>query len=124
MNWNRARLPSLHHRKEGWPCDQENIAKPRIRAEGVVFRLETKGKPPRLRRFRLLRDVFLMTQPPLLAVMQGGESSLIPIHSQLHIDRRYRKEQDKMKSATHYFLIVAAGAAISVSLLAQGIQYD
>src|SRR5438132_9896368 len=65
-----------------------------------------------------------MTRPPLLAVMQGGESSLIPIHSQLHIDRRYRKEQDKMKSATHYFLIVAAGAAISVSLLAQGIQYD
>jgi cyclase len=29
-----------------------------------------------------------------------------------------------MKSAVHYFLGVAAGAALSVSLLAQGIQYD
>ena len=29
-----------------------------------------------------------------------------------------------MKSATHYFLSAAAGAALSVSLLAQGIQYD
>src|SRR3989442_11331290 len=40
---------------------------------GVVFRLRTKGKPPRLRQLRWLRDIFLMTQPPLLAVMQGGE---------------------------------------------------
>src|SRR5262245_24704783 len=27
MNWNKALVPSLHHRKEGWPSDQENIAK-------------------------------------------------------------------------------------------------
>src|SRR2546425_5735245 len=29
-----------------------------------------------------------------------------------------------MKSATHYFLVLAAGGALSASLLAQGIQYD
>src|SRR3989475_10620964 len=29
-----------------------------------------------------------------------------------------------MKSAMHYFLLVAGGGALSVSLLAQGIQYD
>ena len=48
------------------------------REAGVVFRLRTKtaaavGKPPRLRRLRWLRKILLMTQPPLLAVMQGGE---------------------------------------------------
>src|SRR5437016_2746154 len=43
------------------------------REAGVVFRLKRKGKPPRLRQLRWLRDIFLMTQPPLLAVMQGGE---------------------------------------------------
>src|SRR6266702_5930242 len=27
INCSQALLPSLHHRKEGWPSDQENIAK-------------------------------------------------------------------------------------------------
>jgi hypothetical protein len=44
-----------------------------VREDGVVFRSETKGKPPRLRPLRWLRDILLVTQPPLLAVMQGGE---------------------------------------------------
>src|SRR6185295_4727776 len=43
------------------------------REDGVVFRSSTNGKPPRLHRRRWLRDFFLMMQPPLLAVMQGGE---------------------------------------------------
>src|SRR5436189_4828937 len=43
------------------------------REAGVVFRLRTKGKPPRLHQLRWLRNIFLMTQPPLLAVMQGEE---------------------------------------------------
>src|SRR6266571_5316127 len=43
------------------------------------FPMRTKGKPPRLRRLRWLREIFLMTQTPLLAVMQGGESRQIPI---------------------------------------------
>jgi len=43
------------------------------REAGVVFRLRTKGKPPRLRLLRWLRDILLKTPHPLLAVMQGGE---------------------------------------------------
>ena len=43
------------------------------REAGVVFRWQTQGKPPRLHRLWLLRDIFLMMQTPLLAVMQGGE---------------------------------------------------
>src|SRR6266516_3609610 len=49
--------------------------------------MKTNGKPPRLRQLRWLREIFLMTQPPLLAVVQGGELRLIPIHSSY--DRRY-----------------------------------
>ena len=55
------------------------------REDGVVFRSRLKGKPPRLRPFRWLRDIFLMTQPPLLAVMQGGAFALFRIYS--HLDR-------------------------------------
>jgi len=45
------------------------------REAGVVFRwgFVTQGKPPRLRQLWWLREILLMTQPPLLAVMQGGE---------------------------------------------------
>lgn len=38
------------------------------------------------RRVRLLRDTFLMTQPPLVAVMQGGAKRLSIIRSRF--DRR------------------------------------
>jgi hypothetical protein len=60
------------------------------REAGVVFRMSRKGKPPRLRPLRWLREIFLMTQPPLLAVMQGGEWR--PNYGFVHtfIDLRYR----------------------------------
>jgi hypothetical protein len=63
-------------------------------ADGVVFLVVSIGKPPRpLLRLRavalalrgdqrMLRDIFLIARPPLLAVMQGGDSCLIPIYSQ------------------------------------------
>src|SRR6266699_2672610 len=74
-----SRFPSLHHRKEGWPSDQENIAKPPLTARpGWFSDREQRVKPPRLRLFRWLRDILLMTQPPLLAVMQGGKFSAPP----------------------------------------------
>ena len=38
--------------------------------------MKANGKPPRLRQLRLLREISFMTQPPLLAVMQGGELQL------------------------------------------------
>ncbi|PYS51978.1 MAG: hypothetical protein DMG13_17755 [Acidobacteria bacterium] len=63
----------MHQRKEGWPSDQNIIAKPPLIARPGWFPMRTKGKPPRLRQLRWLREIYLMTQPPLLAVMQGGE---------------------------------------------------
>jgi hypothetical protein len=56
-------------------------------AAGVVFLLDSIGKPPRPRDQRMLRDIFLVARPPLLAVMQGGELRLIPIFSQLRMLR-------------------------------------
>src|SRR5712664_2021352 len=53
------------------------------REAGMVFRWVQKGKPPRLRRLRWLREIFLMTQPPLLAVMQGEE-----YNARFHVDTK------------------------------------
>jgi hypothetical protein len=58
--------------------------------DGVVFRFETKGKPPRLRPLRWLRVNFLMPQPPLLAVMQGGEYGFIQLIHRFY-DPAHRK---------------------------------
>src|SRR5215470_5595097 len=38
------------------------------------FPLAPIGKPPRPRFQRMLRGIFLIARPPILAVMQGGES--------------------------------------------------
>src|SRR5438067_729908 len=48
--------------------------------------MNPKGKPPRLRLLlQWLREIFLMTQPPLLAVMQGGEQKAFStIRSHVH----------------------------------------
>jgi len=46
------------------------------REDGVVFRLIQKENHPGCVGFRWLREIFWMTQPPLLAVMQGGEYAL------------------------------------------------
>src|SRR5207249_8888843 len=75
-------FPSLHHRKEGWPSESQNIAKlPLIARPGLFSDRKPKGKPPRLRLLRWLRNILLTTQPPLLAVMQGGEWRSTVIHS-------------------------------------------
>jgi hypothetical protein len=53
-------------------------------AAGVVFLLFSIGKPPRPRYQWMLRDIFLLARPPLLAVMQGeyrspeNRSRLVP----------------------------------------------
>src|SRR5881409_3352868 len=73
MNWNRAYSPPCTTARRGARAINKMARSIPDSEAGVVFRMKTKGKPPRLRQLRLLRDVFLMTQPPLLAVMQGGE---------------------------------------------------
>src|SRR6266702_572217 len=44
INCSQALLPSLHHRKEGWPSDQENIAKHPLIARTGWFSDENKRK--------------------------------------------------------------------------------
>src|SRR5262244_2107935 len=69
-------LPSSHRREEGWPSDQENIAQhPLSRGRGGVPIDRTRNTTPAAS-IRRLRAVFLVTPPPLLAVMRGGEFAL------------------------------------------------
>jgi hypothetical protein len=64
----------LHHRKEGWLRHQKNFAQRPNRTQPGWFSFGFYvGKPPRLRVQPMLRNIFLIAQPPLLAVMQGGE---------------------------------------------------
>src|SRR3989442_3272887 len=68
----RSRLPSLA--KEGWTRHQE-ISPFLLKARTGWFVQTPKqfllNEPPRLRRIRWLRSIFLMAQPPLLC--QGGD---------------------------------------------------
>src|SRR5437868_13493139 len=69
----RRAIPLLASPQGGVDATSKNMSRSlHVGADGVVFRVQTKGKPPRLRRLRWLRDILLMTQPPLLAAMQGG----------------------------------------------------
>src|SRR5215510_9985706 len=84
MNRRRAKVPSLHHSKEGWLRHKSNVAKPPLLAQTGWFSLRVSiGKPPRPRGQRKLRDIFLIARPPLLAVMQGGDFCTAAIHSQI-----------------------------------------
>ena len=49
------------------------------RADGVVFLFVLNRKTTPASRQRRLRNIFLIARPPLLAVMQGGESAA-PTH--------------------------------------------
>src|ERR1041385_2461725 len=65
--------PSSHHREEGWPSDQENIAQhPLSRGRGGVPIDWTRNTTPPAS-IRTLRTILFVTPPPLLAVMRGGE---------------------------------------------------
>jgi len=74
--------PPCKTARRGWPSDQKNVAqRPLIAAKrkhaasreaGVVFRRIQKENHPGCVGFGGFAK-FLMTQPPLLAVMQGGE---------------------------------------------------
>ncbi|PYS05481.1 MAG: hypothetical protein DMG12_07470 [Acidobacteria bacterium] len=65
---------TAHHCKEGWPSDSENIAKHPLIARPGWFSDESKRKTtPAASVFGGFAKFSLMTQPPLLAVVQGGE---------------------------------------------------
>src|SRR5262249_45268887 len=82
MSCRRAIFPSLHHRKEGWLRHQENFAKRPKQTQPGWFSF-LLGKPPRPRCQWMLRGIFLLARPPLLAVMQGGECRSPATHSRL-----------------------------------------
>ena len=70
--WESSIFPSLHHRKEGRAASSRKCCEATdADAAGVVFLLDSIGKPPRPRYQWRLRDILLMARPPLLAVMQG-----------------------------------------------------
>src|SRR5215471_19955288 len=48
-----------------------------IDAAGVVFLVRSIGTPPCPRKKRMLRSIFLIARPPLLAVMRGAEFALL-----------------------------------------------
>src|SRR5215470_11482028 len=48
-----------------------------IDAAGVVFLVRSIGTPPCPRKKRMLRNIFLIARPPLLAVMREGEFALL-----------------------------------------------
>src|SRR6476620_5147407 len=69
----REAFPSSHHREEGWPSDQENIAQhPLCARPGWWSDRRPRNTTPSAS-IRRLRAIYLMTPPPLLAVMRGGE---------------------------------------------------
>src|SRR5947208_10922119 len=67
-------VPSLHHRK-GWLRHQKISRSHRNGRSRGGFLFVSIGKPLRLRSQRMLRNIFLIAQPPL-AVMQGGDYRL------------------------------------------------
>src|SRR5262249_43508585 len=65
-HFQEGEIPSSHHREEGWPSDQENIAQhPFSRGRGGVPIDGTRNTTPAAS-IRRLRTIFLVTPPPLL----------------------------------------------------------
>jgi hypothetical protein len=56
-----------------------------IDAAGVVFLVRSIGTPPCPRKKRMLRSIFLIARPPLLAVMRGGEFALLKMAPNLEL---------------------------------------
>src|SRR5215470_9588773 len=72
-HFQQGEFPSSHHREEGWPSDQENIAQHPLfaRTGWCSDRTDKEHHPGGVD--KELRGIFLVTPPPLLAVMRGGE---------------------------------------------------
>src|SRR5262244_3165019 len=72
-HFQQGEFPSSHHREEGWPSDQENIAQHPLfaRTGWCSDRTDKEHHPGGVD--KRLRAIFLVTPPPLLAAMRGGE---------------------------------------------------
>src|SRR5262245_59274236 len=69
-------------------------------AAGVVFLVPAIGTPPRPREKRMLRNIFLIARPPLLAVMRGGEFAILKIVPSL--DSTASKEGKKQAESNSF----------------------
>src|SRR5215813_12647582 len=84
-HFQEGEFPSSHHREERWPSDLENIAQhPLSRGRGGVPIDGTRNTTPSAS-IRTLRTIFLVTPPPLLAVMRGGEFALFKMTPLNHL---------------------------------------
>src|SRR5213594_2214298 len=72
-------IPLLASQQGGWLRHQKNVAKPPKTQPGWFSFVFSIGKPPRPRYQQMLRGILLIAQPPLLAVMQGGECARFPL---------------------------------------------
>src|SRR5881296_3698889 len=98
MNRNEAIVPSLASPQGGVA---ERFKKHREastdREAGVVFRMKTKRKTTPAASALVASRNFLMTQPPLLAVMQGGvywlHSNLFTASTTAHRSAASRKQR-------------------------------
>src|SRR5262249_22053322 len=74
MSLQPSDIPLLASPQGGVAASSRNFAKPPKQTQPGWFSfLFSIGKPPRPRYQWMLRDIFLLARPPLLAVMQGGE---------------------------------------------------
>src|SRR6476660_8315106 len=69
----RKRDSAQHQARRGGRAIKKISRSSADREAGVVFRWMQKENHPGCVRFGRCATLFLMTQPPLLAVMQGGE---------------------------------------------------
>src|SRR5439155_21062919 len=88
MNCRRAAIPLLASPQGGVAASLRKFrAATEADAAGVVFHLFSSENHPGLAISGCFATFLLVARPPLLAVMQGGESRLIPNHSHLHRPR-------------------------------------
>src|SRR5262249_55057406 len=74
MSLQPSDIPLLASPQGGVAASSRNFAKPPKQTQPGWFSfLFSIGKPPRPRDQWMLRGIFLLARPPLLAVMQGGE---------------------------------------------------
>src|SRR5262245_17873715 len=75
----RANSPPRITARRGGGVTKKMVRSLLMGAAGVVFLVPSIGTPPRPREKRMLRNIFLIARPPLLAVMRGGGFAILKI---------------------------------------------
>jgi len=83
--FNKANSPPRITARRGGGVTKKVARSLLIDAAGVVFLISSIGTPLCPREKRMLRDIFLIARPPLLAVMRGGEFAFFKMSPLKHI---------------------------------------